>query len=92
MDQQIKIRNAKTGQECTFDTIEAADNFGNNIADRADWDLAGSGADTTAPLATVTDPKTGAVFDIDTVAAPVLTDVVETAPEAAPAVNDQPAA
>lgn len=53
MDQQIKVRNAKTGQECTFDTIEAAENFGENIADRVDWDVvSGAPVAPAAPAAT----------------------------------------
>lgn len=34
---QIKLRNSATGQECDFDTGEAASNFIGNVADAADW-------------------------------------------------------
>lgn len=37
MDTQIRLRNTVTGQECNFDSVEQANNFGRNVADPENW-------------------------------------------------------
>lgn len=49
MDEPIKLRNAKTEQECDFDSVEAANNFGANVQDVSDWHLVGDGAAIASP-------------------------------------------
>lgn len=54
MDQQIKLRNAKTEQECDFDSNEAAQNFVDHVEDSPDWWVVTKGA---AEGATIASPE-----------------------------------
>jgi hypothetical protein len=56
-DGKIRLEHKTTGQVCEFDTREAVDNFGANVADPHDWALI---EPTTAPAASDVASETAA--------------------------------